>query len=536
MMVAFGALVVVVLSVLTGAIMIPIVAAVIRRNYVRRVEQGMTAGSGVVDPVPAPAPRVPSAQAWRPGGLAERAVAANRAASRAYVLAGLAFGVWAGAVTSGAFLVGGARLAGIDGPSPGLMVGAGAVVVLVFAVVMAPLFGWLVVPTLDAIGLDGIRLRGSGWVLLALYLVVVVIVTGGAVAILCLVLLPGVLILVMATAGRGAAWFVAPVCLSVSMLVYGLLGMLVATLDEVVGLLALVVVITLARLRWVVAMYARKRLSDDTLMITQWWFLQALFFAAIPALFSVAAGLVTLAAYGAFSLVLAVRLRTVHRRALEHPPARMLLLRTFGDRRRSTRLLSVLSAQWRWIGSIQVIAGPDLAAATLEPHELLDYLGGRMAGRFVSTTAQIGPRLAALDHVPDRDGRFRVNDVFCSGDAWQPMLQALLPTADVVLIDLRGFASHHRGVIFEIEQLVQLSAVHRVVAVVDPTTSMPLLSAVLDHAWAMRSGGHPPPPHARPAPVVVPVERGGRPDMRRVFDALCRAVAPEIPEAPDRPA
>jgi len=41
-------------------------------------------------------------------------------------------------------------------------------------------------------------------------------------------------------------------------------------------------------------------------------------------------------------------------------------------------------ARWRHAGSIQLIAGVDLATANLEPHELLDYVRGALRTRLSS--------------------------------------------------------------------------------------------------------------------------------------------------------
>jgi hypothetical protein len=231
-----------------------------------------------------------------------------------------------------------------------------------------------------------------------------------------------------------------------------------------------------------------------------------------------------IAAYAVFVAVLSAGFRRVHGAALCHAPVRLLLLRTFGHRWRSTRLLSALSARWRWIGSIQVIAGPDLAAATLEPHELLDFVRGRMDNRVVRVPSDIDLRFAELDLVPDRDGRYRVNDFFCSGDVWQATLRHLVAASDAVLIDLRGFETRHRGVIYELEQLVRLSALQRVVAIVDRTTSMDVLQHTLHHAWHSETVGKSPTP-GWPGPHLVHVQKGRRPDAQRVFEALCRAAA-----------
>ena len=514
------------LSLLFTTVLVPIVSFSVRRNYVSLVRREM-AGSGLAGPLmqAGDAADHPGPPAYRDHReLSTRATSANRAAGRAYLMAGLIFGLWSGAGIAGAFLFGGLARFGTGGASPALLVSFAILVVLVFAVLMAPLFGWLVVPTLGAIGLGRVRLRGWGWGLLAAYLVIVVFLTGGAALVAGFVLAPGALILALGPSGaRGISWFVAPVCLALPVLAFGGLFALFGGLSwSLVGLLALVVAGTVARLWWVVGRYGRKRLSDDTLLISQWWFVQAMVLAAVPAIVSPWAGLATFAAYTGFAVTLSWRLRAIHRVAVGRPPVRLLLLRTFGHRRRSTRLLGVLSAHWRWIGSIQVIAGPDLAAATLEPHEFLDHLRGRMSGRFVRTRAEIGPRLAALDHEPDRDGRFRVNDVFCAGEVWRPTLQALLRSSHAVLIDLRGFGPQHAGVVFELEQLVGLSALDRVVAIVDSTTLKPFLDHVLVRAElvAGRSAG-------RARPHLVTVSAGGRPDMDRVFDALCRAAAPD---------
>ena len=38
---------------------------------------------------------------------------------------------------------------------------------------------------------------------------------------------------------------------------------------------------------------------------------------------------------------------------------------------------------WRRIGSIQLITGPDVAHSTVQPHQLLDFLTGRLERHFI---------------------------------------------------------------------------------------------------------------------------------------------------------
>lgn len=64
---------------------------------------------------------------------------------------------------------------------------------------------------------------------------------------------------------------------------------------------------------------------------------------------------------------------------------RLLLLRVFALGKRSEQLYDTLGKSWRTVGSIQMIAGPDLATTTIEPHEFLDFVSGN------STTASSTP-------------------------------------------------------------------------------------------------------------------------------------------------
>ena len=66
-----------------------------------------------------------------------------------------------------------------------------------------------------------------------------------------------------------------------------------------------------------------------------------------------------------------------------------------------------------------MIAGPDLVESTVEPHEFLEFLGGRLSRRFVRSDADVERRLEARHSGTDPDGRYRVNEFFCYADTWQ---------------------------------------------------------------------------------------------------------------------
>jgi hypothetical protein len=260
-------------------------------------------------------------------------------------------------------------------------------------------------------------------------------------------------------------------------------GVTVAVARAVVTVAVLMVaLIGLAYLWWSARQYSRKRASDQMLLVSQWWFFvtvwESAFLLNSGPLWALASGL----AYLAFRLVMAAGLR-LRRRSVEDAPLRLLLLRVFGRQRSSERLLGRLGASWRHLGPVQMIAGTDLAAAALEPHEFLDSLRGKLSRQFVGNADDLRSRLVQLDLGPDPDGRYRVNELFCHDDTWRPTLQELVHRSDCVLLDLRGFTVARQGVTFEITQLVELVPLRRVLVLTDDTTDYVFLRTVLDTAW-----------------------------------------------------
>ena len=161
----------------------------------------------------------------------------------------------------------------------------------------------------------------------------------------------------------------------------------------------------------------------------------------------------------------------------------LLLLRVFSLGKRSERLFDALAIHWRYVGSIRLIAGPDLATSTVEPHEFLDFLSGKLARRFIDNAQTLELRISEMDVQPDHDGRFRVNDFFCYDDTWRMVLSRLVGESDVVLMDLRGFSSQNAGCIFEINELINIVPLEQVVFISDDTTDELFLRQVMQQSW-----------------------------------------------------
>ena len=226
--------------------------------------------------------------------------------------------------------------------------------------------------------------------------------------------------------------------------------------------------------------YEQKRFSDESLTIRTMWWIFAFGHAITLAFEHPLAPLIGVVALFVFSGVV----RLGGRMARPDRGVNLLLLRSFSIGAASERLFDALEKHWRRTGSIQMIAGYDLASRTVELHELLDFASGKLARRFIDGRPALERRLREMDVRPDRDGRYRVNDFFCYGDTWRDVLLALIRQTDVVLMDLRGFSQKNAGCVFEIQELVRAVPIERVVFVVDTTTDHALLERIFSEAAA----------------------------------------------------
>jgi hypothetical protein len=249
-----------------------------------------------------------------------------------------------------------------------------------------------------------------------------------------------------------------------------------------------------------------------------------LLFASSYAMWLVLGGLVWAtaapAALVAFKLVLAAARRVQADTANVTPG--LTFLRVFSLGRRSDALLDGVSRYWRHIGSIQMITGPDVALSTVQPHQFLDFLSGKLTRHFVRDQASLERSLAELDRVRDPDGRFRINNFFCHADSWQPALPRLVEDGEAVLMDLRSFSATNAGCLHELRHLVQNVPFDRCLLVVDGTTDEPFLERTLKEAWEQLP---PESPNCRRSPDQAMVHRfePGAAASRSLLRRLCEA-------------
>jgi hypothetical protein len=265
-----------------------------------------------------------------------------------------------------------------------------------------------------------------------------------------------------------------------------------------------------------------KTISDRTLVVDALW----LFFASYYAMQFVVQGrawlLTGALAFAAYWIVLAAARARVRRRDPSLAPRGLTFLRVFALGPKSNALFDALAKHWRRVGSMQLITGPDLAQSTAQPHQLLDFVTGRLARHFIGDARTLETRLALLDRAPDRDGWYRINNFFCRADAWQAVLARLVQQGDVVLMDLRSFSAHNAGCVHELRHLVEFVPIGRCVFIVDSTTDIAYLRSVLRDAWAGLAATSPN-REATAESVELHAYDSGRRAMRRLLQRLCHA-------------
>lgn len=231
-------------------------------------------------------------------------------------------------------------------------------------------------------------------------------------------------------------------------------------------------------------LYEKKFVSESSINVDAMWLL----FGIVNSIGLVFEGrvwiLTGLAAFIVYKLVAAGLFRVfgAARRAKKQRH-RLLFLRVFALGKRSESLYDILGKSWRTVGSMQMIAGPDLATSTVEPHEFLDFVSGKLDRRFIDSGGVLDLRIDQMDLEPDGEGQFRVTEFFCHDDTWKMTLARLADESEAVLMDLRGFGENNAGCVFEITELFNLAALQRVVFAVDRTTDQEFMRKTMQNAW-----------------------------------------------------
>ena len=208
------------------------------------------------------------------------------------------------------------------------------------------------------------------------------------------------------------------------------------------------------------------------------------------------------------------------------PPAAgvLLFLRVFKASARSERFTERFFAYWRFAGPVWMIAGPDLAGAYMEPTEFFAYIRRRLREHFVGDPRDAAARVDALDSQRDPDGRFRINELLCSNQTWQPAVLRMLAQADIILLDLREYSAERKGTRFELTEILRRAPLQKVLLLVDEKVEVTSLAREITSIWHEMA-------HTREAPgslrdlQILLFGRGSSREIRGLFHASVRAAS-----------
>lgn len=349
------------------------------------------------------------------------------------------------------------------------------------------ILAWPIVPTVMMVAVSNRRVRILG---VALYFLIAVVVSPVSVLDLAKLWgwLMGVPTTLMLAVSLRRLRAVGPMVLTVTFVVLVAINFSLSVTAWRSAALGLVVLASFAWLTWkvlrqITERYRLKRISDQMLLLDSWWLLVTLWECLYLSADVGFTGLLVLAAFAGYKVILHFGLHHVLSTGDDHHGRSLLLLRVFGYRRRSERLLDDLGHTWRYAGPVNLIAAQDLAAGYVEPHAFLAFLSGKLNRAFVKGLQDLNLRMKELDTRRDPDSRFRINAFYCHTDTWQMTMRRLVTGSNAVLMDLRGFAANNQGCVYELQQLLNTTAVCRIILIIDDTTDRKLLKEVLKQAW-----------------------------------------------------
>lgn len=271
--------------------------------------------------------------------------------------------------------------------------------------------------------------------------------------------------------------------------------------------------------------YLLKSISDQSLALDAVWLLFGSFYCMFLSLAGpgwVLSGIVAFLVYK--TIVQLGNKRLLLKNSGDQSCPTLLVLRVFSLGKRSEVLFDTAARHWRYLGNVQLIAGTDLAASTVAPHQFLSFVSGKLKLLFINSEEGLNRSIREMDVRPDADGRFRINDFLCHADTWQSVLSRLITGIDVVLMDLRNFTKENKGCIFELNELLNAVPVQRLVLIVDNSTDKDLLNETLEESCAKM---RPDSPNLRISPRAVPLfelKSFKSEERQKLLRKLCAAV------------
>jgi hypothetical protein len=158
------------------------------------------------------------------------------------------------------------------------------------------------------------------------------------------------------------------------------------------------------------------------------------------------------------------------RRPPQGPGLPLLMLRVFSKDKRKQTLLRDIQERWRFVGAVDQAGGPDMVDLNVDPYECSKFMTGSLHELFLPEAVSGERLMARFEHAPDREGRYRINEMFNFNTSWRGNVEQLILNSPTILLDVRGLTAEREGTSFEIGLLARHALLDRVVAVGDGET------------------------------------------------------------------
>jgi hypothetical protein len=150
----------------------------------------------------------------------------------------------------------------------------------------------------------------------------------------------------------------------------------------------------------------------------------------------------------------------------------------------------------------------------------------RMKQQFMSSSAALTKRLNILEKKPTKlDNTFKEVPVMCYDNTWKQAVDGLVKTADVILMDLRGFSEANKGCAYEVNILFDRVEVNRIVFM-GYEDAIPLIRSVIEEQWAQLAESSPNLKLKEPKTNLYVVKKENHNDVDAIIKLLLGAAKP----------
>jgi hypothetical protein len=147
---------------------------------------------------------------------------------------------------------------------------------------------------------------------------------------------------------------------------------------------------------------------------------------------------------------------------------------------------------------------------------------------FMGSPEALAKRLGIVERQPTKaDSTFRELPVMCYDNTWRQAVDGMIGTADVVLMDLRGFSEKNISSAWEINVLFDTVPTNRIVFMTYED-AVPLVRRIIDQQWEMLAENSPNLNTENPYTTLYTVAQENRKEMQGILATLLEASGSDV--------